>query len=383
MRKSSNWLATAFLSLFLSPAITATAEQDTPVSKVSSIAMELDARIPALMEAAEVPGLSLAVVENGEVIWSRIYGMASVELERPMATNTILEAASLGKVVFALITLRLADQGIIDLDESIAKDFTYPLLDHDARFAELTPRLILQHASGLPNWGGYALNKERDPVQFKGSPGEGYGYSGEAYTALQSFVENRTGRGLEELFVDLAKEAGMTHSSFLSFKSHTDLYAQALRRDGTERTVFAFDWPGSAYSLLSTAEDLVRFMAFYFSGGGLSNSAFKESLRSFNPVAEDAWGANIPTGADISWTLAWGAQEIDRRRTYFHGGNNGEFRSFFAFSGDRQTGVALMTNGAGGLSFMSEIFNPFIGNITPAAVWWAYEAPPEGDASEN
>ena len=96
-------------------------------------------------------------------------------------------------------------------------------------------------------------------MQFKRDPGQGFGYSGEAYTALQSFVEARSGRSLEVLFQELAAEAGMTHSSFLSHNERTDQYAQAWRSDGTERPIIGFDRPGAAYPLVSTAEDLARF----------------------------------------------------------------------------------------------------------------------------
>ena len=138
-----------------------------PEGEALLVAAALDVRIPELMEEAGVHGFTMAVAEQGELVWSVAYGEASTELERQAATDTVFEAASLGKVVLALITLRLADQGVIDLDKHLAADFAYPLLDHDPRYEELTPRLLLQHASGLPNWGGWALDEERDPVQLR------------------------------------------------------------------------------------------------------------------------------------------------------------------------------------------------------------------------
>ena len=366
----------SYLAILLSAAvliapITHSAQPSTTDTRLA--VEDVGLRIPALMESADIHGLTIAVVENGDLAWSDAFGMASAELDRTATTETMFEAASLGKVVFSLITLRLAEQGLIQLDESIADNFDYPILDHDERFTQLTPRLILQHAAGLPNWGSYALAEVREPAQFRENPGKSFNYSGEAYTALQTFIEARAGRNLEELFKELAVEAGMKNSSFISFNGPTEKYAQAWRSDGTERQIMRFDNAGAAYSLISTAEDLARFTDFYFQHASLSETLFNESILPLNPVAPGAWGSFIPNGASISWALGWGVLETEDENIYFHAGNNGEFRSFYAYSPKRNIGAAVMTNGANGLSFLSEIFTPFVGNIRPASVWWGYE----------
>lgn len=183
----------SFAAIFGTSVIVYSLPQSEGTKSISQLTANFDQRIPILMAKSDVQGLTLAVVEHGKLIWSNAYGQASMALTRRATTDSIFEAASLGKVVFALITIRLADKGIIDLDESIALNFSYPSLDHDKRFSQLAPRLILQHASGLPNWGSYALAEIREPVKFNTNPGEKFGYSGEAYTALQKFMEVRSG----------------------------------------------------------------------------------------------------------------------------------------------------------------------------------------------
>jgi len=366
----------SYLTILLSAAVLIAPITHSAQPSITDIRLaveEIGSRIQALMDSAEIHGLTIAVIENGDLAWSEAFGMASAELNRKATTETMFEAASLGKVVFALIILRLAEQGLIHLDESITVNFDYPILDHDDRFNQLTPRLILQHAAGLPNWGSYALAEVREPTQFRANPGEGFNYSGEAYTALQAFIEARTGRNLEELFQELADEIGMKNSRFISHNGPTNRYAQAWRSDRTERQIMQFDNAGAAYSLISTAEDLARFTDFYFQHAGLSEPLFNESILPLNPVAPGAWGSHIPNGASISWALGWGVLETEDESIYFHAGNNGEFRSFYAYSPARNIGAAVMTNGANGLSFLSEIFTPFVGDIRPASVWWGYE----------
>ncbi|MBO6796957.1 serine hydrolase [Maricaulis sp.] len=334
----------------------------------------LETRIDQWMQEADVPGLSIAVMHGQDMAWSRTFGVASLESQAPVERDTVFEAASIGKVVLGLITLRLADQGVLDLDEPIADTFDYRLLDHDPRYQMLTPRLLLTHRGGLPNWGGWALNPDRDPVDFIARPGEGYGYSGEGYTALQAFIEHRTGQSFEALFHELALEAGLRHSSFISHNGGEEHYARAVGPDGTERDIIEFPRGMAAFSLISTAEDLARFSAFYFSGGGLSERMFEQSLSSHVEVSPEHWGFSIPDGAEISWTLAWAAQQSGEDRIYLHAGNNGQFRAFLAYSPATDTSVAVMTNGYSGLSFISELLEPLVGNARPASVWWGYEA---------
>src|SRR5918998_1968102 len=71
--------------------------------------------LPRLLELASVPGLALAVVD-GKRVWRRGFGQAIEESGQPVSEETVFEAASLGKPVFAYAVLKLADAGIIDLD---------------------------------------------------------------------------------------------------------------------------------------------------------------------------------------------------------------------------------------------------------------------------
>ena len=72
--------------------------------------------VRSLMARAGVPGLSMAVVRGGRVAWSGAFGVASAVTKTPATEETIFEAASLSKPVFAYAVLRLADEGRIDLD---------------------------------------------------------------------------------------------------------------------------------------------------------------------------------------------------------------------------------------------------------------------------
>lgn len=110
--------------------------------------------IPRIMRISDVPGLSIAVVQNGRVIWTGAFGTLNDSAKTPVDAGTIFEAASLSKPVFAYIVLRLAERGEFDLDRPLFEMLAYPRVAHAERYKRITARMVLSHGTGLPNWGG-------------------------------------------------------------------------------------------------------------------------------------------------------------------------------------------------------------------------------------
>jgi hypothetical protein len=142
----------------------------------------LERELPRLMEIGDVPGLSIAVLDGGDLSWSGAFGTLGDSAGTPVNEETIFSAASLSKPVFAYVVLRLAERDLIDLDRPLAQALDEPRITHDPRGRRITPRMVLSHGTGLPNWGG-----ERLELQF--DPGTGFGYSGEGFVYLQRAVE--------------------------------------------------------------------------------------------------------------------------------------------------------------------------------------------------
>src|SRR5215472_13521939 len=81
----------------------------------------LDELVPRLMREGDVPGVSVAVVRDGSVVWHRAFGVKDAGTGAPVDDNTIFEAASLSKPVFAYAVMKLADAGRLDLDAPLTK----------------------------------------------------------------------------------------------------------------------------------------------------------------------------------------------------------------------------------------------------------------------
>ena len=93
--------------------------------------------VPRVLRSSGVPGLSMAVVRDGRIVWARAFGTRDDSARTPVDTATVFEAASLSKPVFAYLVLRLADRGELDLDRPLADMIEYGRI-HDER-ARRTP----------------------------------------------------------------------------------------------------------------------------------------------------------------------------------------------------------------------------------------------------
>ena len=140
------------------------------------------------MKEAQVPGVSVALVKDGALFWRRGFGVRDIRTKEPVDVNSVFEAASTSKPVFAYAVMKLRERGVIDLDTPLSRYTPDRPLEGDARLELITARHVLSHTSGLPNW-----RSKQEPLSIRFTPGERWNYSGEGYSYLQSVVSRLTG----------------------------------------------------------------------------------------------------------------------------------------------------------------------------------------------
>ena len=120
---------------------------------LAAVTADLERDIPAWLADAMVPGLSVALVRDGRVAWTRGFGVARADTKEPVTEHTVFEAASLSKPVFAYAVLKLVDQRLLDLDRPLTSYLPgpYDVVD-DPRVDQITARHVLSHRTGFPNW---------------------------------------------------------------------------------------------------------------------------------------------------------------------------------------------------------------------------------------
>lgn len=154
----------------------------------AALIADLESQIPAWLAAANVPGLSIAVVRDAKVVWARGFGVKHATTNIPVDDQTLFEAGSVSKTVFAYAVMKLHETGVLNLDRPLATYVSDRWLV-DPRFAQITARQVLSHTTGLPNW-----RSGNEPLRIHFTPGSQFQYSGEGYSYLQLVVSRLTGR---------------------------------------------------------------------------------------------------------------------------------------------------------------------------------------------
>ena len=312
--------------------------------------------VPILMNEHHVPAVSIALVKDRRVAYSKAWGIADAKSGAPATTGTLFEVASMTKPAFAYVALKLVGERKLDLDRPLAEVVDLPTVPGQPELTRITPRMVLSHTSGLPNWrpGG----EERDgplPVLFE--PGSRFGYSGEAMFQLQRAVEKVTGAPLEEyskraLFGPL----GMERASFAWTPELDPALATGHDEEGKPKARARYRHPNAAYTLLSTAPDYARFLTAIldpeaFGPKALPRAGVDGMLR--HAVRSDARDPierpGRARGGAVFWGLGWGINETPGGDVVYHSGaNQTGFRCYSQLSPSRGTGIVILTNGLGG-----------------------------------
>lgn len=367
----------AFLLLAVNPGPPFAQSPAAPLrakEKKERIIARLESAIPRLQEEGLVPGLSIALLQKGELAWHRGFGVKNAETKEPVAVNTVFEAASLSKPVFAYAVLKLVDAGRLDLDKPLNQYLpgNYDAGD-DVRLGQITARHVLSHTPGFPNW-----RRRGGPLTIHFTPGERFSYSGEGFVYLAKVVERITG----EKFNDFMKRTvfdplGMVDSSYVwregyvaqAAFNHSSLGVQTGQNRSTE--------PNAAASLRTSAQDYGRFLAALMKGTGLKPATRRLMFTPQIQVSES--GTNNTARApeklspSLSWGLGWGLQATGDGMAFWHWGDNGNTKAYIVAYEKQQFGMVVFTNSANGLSIVPEIVNEALGGEQPALAWLKYD----------
>lgn len=332
----------------------------------------LQNRIPEIMEQVDVPGLSIAIIRDSKIVWIKGFGITDYESQNQITENTVFEAGSLSKPVFAYAVLKLVDAGLIDLDQSVSSRVTMNYIE-DERLDKITARTILSHTSGFPLWW-----PENENLRIHFNPGEKFSYSSEGYVYLQNAVETITGKPLADFMNENVFEPlNMVNSSYVWKDRFDEQIAFGHNQLGQEETPWKRNMGNAASSLLTTADDYAKFVIAVLNDDGLKLETWKQIFApqvQLNPNCIECIDEQ-PDGLSksLTWGLGWGLYHPGDDPLFWHWADNLRFTSFCIASRESKSGVIFFTNGCNGLTLGDEIVSKIFGNVKPIFDWLKYE----------
>ena len=298
------------------------------------------------------PGCALAIVQDGELIYQRGYGMADLEHDIPITPGSVFYAGSVSKQFVATCILLLQEQGKLDIDDDVRRyvpelpDYGFPI----------TLRHLLHHTSGLRDYLDLWILSGRDYLDYlpdeavldlivrqeglNFSPGTQYAYSNSGYFLLMTIVERISEQSLRDFAHEhIFKPLGMTHSHF-----HDDLHhlvpnrakGYRIAEDGTvQNLLMRFDLVGSG-GLYTTVGDLYRWDQNFY------NNRLGNKRQSLIDTLQRDGRLNDGRSAGYAFAMINGAYRS--LRTISHTGSMGGYRAYYLRFPDQRFSVILLGN---------------------------------------
>ena len=368
----------------------------------------LERNVTRAMNRAHVPALALAVINHGEVVYMAGFGYRDVERRLPLTDTTVMYAASLTKAMFAHLAMQLVDEGALALDTPIARYLAKPLpqyekyadLASDTRWQRITPRMLLSHTSGLPNWRFINADGKLD---LKFEPGTHFSYSGEGINLLQFVIEQQKGVHLDTLMdgdfgaVDIEQHSGLDVVGLMR--------ARVFERFGMTRT--SMTWQPSFESELASGydssgkfvghnkrgsaraagsadtdlADMARFIRAVLRGDGLSDTSRRAMLspqvriRTPHEFPTPSFDSTIRDDAvRLSYGLGWGLFDSPYGRAFFKEGHDDvSWRNYVvAFDGPKSA-IIMLSSSANAEPMFPELLAEVLGDTYSPVKWMGYE----------
>jgi serine beta-lactamase-like protein LACTB len=313
---------------------------------------QIEKAASSFMAANSVPGISVAVVQDGELVWSRGFGMADLENFVPATPFTLFRLGSISKPITATAILQLSERGKLDLDAQVQKYCpAFPKKEWP-----ITTRQLLGHLGGIrhynpdgkgdiPDDSAKHFRSMEESLQIFASdplvakPGTKFQYSTYGYTVLGCVLEGAA----SEKYVDYVKEnvfapAGMAETQadnfFAVIPHRTRWYHQDKSGVVENAGVLDSSYKIPGGGLISSADDMARFEIAI-----LANKLLKPTTRDLMWTPEKA-----ADGSENGYALGWGTQKKYGLALVEHTGGQQGTSTSIILAPERRAGIVVLAN---------------------------------------
>jgi len=329
----------------------------------SSTDADLDVWAQRQMDLRSIPGMQVSVVKDGQIVYSRAFGMANLQTPVPVTQDTVFSINSATKSFTGVEVMRLVESGEVDLAAPVS---TY-LEDLPETWRPITVRQLLTHMSGLPDIltpdGGYVGRDATGALAalaeqpLRSVPGERFAYNQTNYMLLGLIIERLRGRSFEAVVAeDTFAAFGMTHSGFGDSLDLIPGKADSYRYSRGEAPVLqnvhelfpAFT--RTAAGINTSAQDFARWIIALQSGEILEQATL-----------EALWTpAHFNDGRVGEWANGW---VVVDRQNHPSVGMSGGGRSAFSVYPQDGVAVVILTNLSG--AYPEELTDPIASRFIP------------------
>lgn len=346
---------------------------------------EIDAQVARMMNAGNVSGLGVAILNDRKVAFLKAYGYRDTSTRLPLTVDSIMTAASFTKSTFAYAVMQMVEEGILDLDTPVQNYLSkplpefkdYELLAGDDRYKTITIRMLLNHTVGFDNH--RAMNSGKIEIKFQ--PGSRYAYSGEGIRLLQLVVEEVTGKPVNETMKTRIFEPFKMPRTNMTWIEDRFAADHALPHD-KENKPMALNKRMSASaggSMQTSIADFSRFIEGVMRGKGLNRKTRDEmfksqveirSRRQFPTMSTETTDAN--RAIRLSYGLGWGLFFTPAGKAIFKEGHDTGFQHYSVMFDDAGSGIILMSNSDNAEGIFQGLLETLLGNRWTPVEWEGY-----------
>ena len=308
---------------------------------LDTVVARLEAVVPEALLREDVPGISIAIVSDGKLLWAKGYGVANKATGAAVTERTVFRGASLSKTVTAYLALKLVEEGVLELDRPLI-EYTGEAYIDDSRIEDITLRMVLAHTSGF-------IGGDATRGQIVSTPGRHWAYSNHGFWYLQWVVEHVTGQPFAQYAADhLFSPLGMSHTSFVWLDEYAALAARGYEA-GDQVAPPRPARANAAYGVFTTPSDFARLVS------AIMNPVDGDPSLLGPASVEAMLTPQVEAGSGLSWGLGWGLEPSADVDYFWHWGWVDGFRNLVVGDFDQRAAIIVMTNGSGGLHVAQDI----------------------------
>ncbi len=334
-------------------------------SQVGSL-KDVDQYLNNYLDRIPVPGFSIVIVEDKDVLFAKGYGVETYGKQKRMTPQSTVAIGSLGRGFTAMAIMQLVEKGSIDLDEPIITYLPWFQTANKNFSDQITLRMCLSNTTGIPpqfeslpnlddSSSSELFLRSLEGSFIKRKPGQSHEFSDEGYVLAGQIIQEVTGQPYSDyIATQVLQPLGMTRSTASQPVANTMdiVYGHEMGLDHCHpaiKGVTDANYVAAGSEFYASAADLGKYMIALLNGGRYKGRQVvqSESVEEiFKPnTSFQGLGTMLGgNGIDIQYALGWMEMTIEEREILIHTGNNGNVASIMGINRAKNQAFVLLFN---------------------------------------